>query len=143
MNAAVSFWPSTPLLFAVLFFASWTDLRRREVPAWLSLGAIASGLLAAAVLGQGALLAAALGLVVGALPMAPFVALGGFGGADLLLVTAVGVWEGWSFTLWTVFWMALVGAGFALIARHRGQKSLPYVLAIAVGALLAYLSSLV
>lgn len=143
MSAAVSFWPATPFLFAVLFFACWTDLRKREVPAWLSLGTIAGGLIAAAVLGKGTLSAALLGLVVGALPLAPFIALGGFGGADLLLLAAVGVWEGWSFALRTLFWMALVGAGSALVARRRGLKSFPYVPAIAAGALLACLTPLV
>lgn len=141
MNAAVPFWPATPLVVGVLCLATWTDLRQREVPAWLSLGAIAGGLIAAILLGNGALAAALLGLVVGALPLAPFVALGAFGGADLLLLAAIGTWEGWSFVLRALWWTALAGGTLALLARWRGQRTLPYVPAIAVGAALAYLTS--
>lgn len=137
MNAAVPFWPATPLVVGVLCIATWTDLRQREVPAWLSLGAIAGGLIAAAALGREALGAALLGLVVGVLPLAPFVALGAFGGADALLLAAVGTWEGWSFVLRALWWMALAGAVIALIARQRGLRTFPYVPAIVLGTVVA------
>ena len=133
MTAAVQFWPATPLVVGVLCIATWTDLRKQEVPAWLSLGSIAGGVIAAILLGNGALAAALLGLVVGALPLAPFVALGALGGADLLLLAAIGTWEGWSFVLRAMWWMALVGAVIALIARQRGLRTFPYVPAIALG----------
>jgi Flp pilus assembly protein protease CpaA len=137
VTQAVPFWPATPLLFAILALATWTDLRRREVPAWLSLGSIVGGLTVGLILGRGAPAAAFLGLVVGVVPLSPFVALGAFGGADLLLLAAIGTWEGWAFVLRVIWWMAMAGAVLAVIAWRRGSRTFPYVPAIAFGTLAA------
>lgn len=133
MNAAVPFGPATPLLLGVLCVATWTDLRRRQVPLWLSLGVIMLGLLVAHLLGQAAFTAALVGMVVGLLPLSPLVILGGFGGADALLLAAIGTWEGWEFVLRAMWWMAVLGALLAVIARCRGRRDFPYVPAIALG----------
>jgi Flp pilus assembly protein protease CpaA len=93
----------------VLLVATVTDIRRRQVPLWLSLGFIASGLVVAALRGPDGLVTSLVGLAVGTLPVLPFVLLGGFGGADLLLLGAIGAWEGWHFVLLAECWTALVG----------------------------------
>ena len=41
----------------------------------------------------------------------PFVWRGWLGGADALLLAAVGAWQGWRVALWTAWWTALAGGG--------------------------------
>jgi Flp pilus assembly protein protease CpaA len=123
----------------VLLVATITDLRRRQVPLWLSLGFIASGVALGILRGPDVLAMSLLGLVVGTLPVLPFAVLGGFGGADLLLLGAVGACEGWHFVLLAECWTALAGAALALAALWRRQTSVPYVPAILVGTACAFL----
>ena len=123
----------------VLLAATITDLRRRQVPLWLSLGFIASGVALGTLRGPTGLLASLLGLVAGTLPVVPFVVLGGFGGADLLLLGAIGAWEGWHFVVIAECWTALAGSVLAFVAWRRHQSSLPYVPAILVGTAFAFL----
>ncbi len=123
----------------VLLVATVSDIRRRQVPLWLSIGFIASGLGVGAFRGPDGLVTSLTGLAVGTMPVAPFVVLGGFGAADLLLLGAIGAWEGWHFVLLAEVWTALVGAALALVARYRHQISIPYVPAILIGTALAYL----
>jgi prepilin peptidase CpaA len=137
---AVPVWFATPVIGVLLIVATVTDLRRREVPGWLTVGAIGTGLLVAAAAGPDVLLMSALGLVVGGLLLLPFVIRGGFGAADALLLAALGAWQGWQFVLWTAWWAALAGAGLAVVAWRRGQRTFPYVPAIASGAAMALLS---
>jgi prepilin peptidase CpaA len=128
---------AAPVLAAVLLAATVTDLRARRVPAWLTLGAIGGGTVAAALTGADALRSSVAGLVVGGALLLPFVLRGGFGAADALLLAVIGAWLGWEFALRTAWWAALVGAALALAARCGGQRTFPYVPAIALGALLA------
>jgi Flp pilus assembly protein protease CpaA len=123
----------------VLIVASITDVRRRQVPLWLSLGFIAIGVVLGAFRGLDGFWSSLIGLTVGTLPVVPFVLLGGFGGADLLLLGAVGAWEGWHFVLLAESWTALVGAALAIAARYRHQAATPYVPAILVGTALAFI----
>lgn len=130
---------AAPVLTVVLIAATVTDLHRRRVPALLTLGGTAAGLLAAALDGREALAASLLGLLVGGVLLLPFVWRGGFGGADALLLATIGAWQGWQFVLWTAWWMALAGGVLALVAAWRGRRVFPYVPAIAAGAALAAL----
>jgi Flp pilus assembly protein protease CpaA len=123
----------------VLLVATITDLRWRQVPLWLSLGFIASGVAVGTFRGPDSLGASLMGLAVGTMAVVPFVVLGGFGGADLLLLGAIGAWEGWHFVLLAECWTALAGAALALVARYRHQGSIPYVPAILVGTAFACL----
>ena len=122
----------------VLLVATITDLRRRQVPLWLSLGFIASGVALGTLRGPDGLFACLLGLAAGTLPVVPFVVVGGFGGADLLLLGAIGAWEGWHFVLLAEVCTALIGAAMALVARYRHEISIPYVPAILVGTAFAF-----
>jgi prepilin signal peptidase PulO-like enzyme (type II secretory pathway) len=122
-----------------LFAAAIVDLRHRQLPAWLTLGGIATGILAATVGGPGRIELSLLGLVVGGIILLPFALLGGIGWADVILLEAVGAWNGWSFALRTSWWTALFGGALAVVARRRGEQIVPYVPAIAAGALAALL----
>jgi len=62
----------------LLAIASITDLRRRQVPTWITLGGSGAGLLVAAASGWEALQVSLLGLVAGGLLLPPFVLAGGF-----------------------------------------------------------------
>jgi Flp pilus assembly protein protease CpaA len=130
-------WLATPAVLFLVGTATVTDLRRREVPTWLTVGGGLAGLLAATVCGWQALAPSLLGLAVGGLLLLPFVRAGGFGAGDALLLAAIGAWLGWQLVLWTAWWAALTGAGLAVAAWLRGHRSLPYVPAIAVGVALA------
>lgn len=130
---------ATPVVLVLLAIATTTDLRRRQVPAWVTFGGIVGGLLVAALSGWDALWLSLLGLAVGGLLLAPLVWRGGFGPADALLLAAIGAWQGWQFALWTAWWAALAGAALAVIAWRRGQRTFAYVPALALGAVLALL----
>lgn len=128
------------VLLGAMAVATVTDLRERRVPLWLTASGIGGGLLVAAAAGgpEGhAIRHSAIGLLVGVLLLAPFVLLGGVGAGDALLLGLVGAWHGWTFTLWTAWWASLAGGALALVALARRQRSLPYVPAIAAGALIA------
>jgi len=125
----------------VLVIATTTDVRRREVPLWLTLGAIGSGIALSAIRGPDQLGLSLVGFLVGIIPAIPFVLVGGLGAADALLLAGVGVWEGWRFVLAALWWTALAGAALALIARRREQHSFAYVPATAFGTVVAYLLS--
>lgn len=132
---------ATHVIMLLLAIASITDLRSRQVPAWVTLGGSGAGLLVAAASGWEALQLSLVGLAVGGLLLLPFVLAGGLGEGDSLLLATVGAWQGWQFVLWTAWWAALIGAGLALIARSRGQRVFRYGPAMAVGSALALLIS--
>ncbi len=123
--------------------ATVTDLRARRVPLWLTSGGIAAGLALAALTTAGVLgfpgaltlQQSAIGLVAGVLVLLPFVAFGGIGAGDALLLGVVGTWLGWAFVLWTAWWASLAGGALALIALARHQKTFPYVPALALGVI--------
>lgn len=126
-----------PALIILLGAATVADLRERLIPAWLTFGGIIVGLLVSAANGPSTLAASLIGMTVGALLLLPFVALGGFGLADALLLAAIGAWKGWQFVLLAAWWAAICGAVLAAIAWRRGQRTFPYVPAILLGAVLA------
>lgn len=127
----------TLVVGAMLFVATVTDLRRREVPCWLTFGGITAGVVVASTNGADALHVSVLGMIVGGLVILPFVLIGAFGAADALLLAVIGTWKGPLFVLWTAWWTSLVGVALAIIAWRRGQVTFPYVPAIAIGATLA------
>lgn len=132
-------WVATPVVLLLLLVATASDLRRRQVPGWLTFGGIGAGVLAAAVSGWEALHLSLLGALVGGLLLMPFVLLRAFGPADALVLAGVGAWYGGQVVLWTAWWAALVGAVLAVIAYRRGERTFAYVPAIALGAALARL----
>lgn len=132
-------------LLSVLGLATVCDIRTRRVPAWLSAGGIAAGLLVAALSGSGALRLSLLGTMAGGLVFLPFVLRGWLGGADALLLATVGAWQGWHIALWAAWWTALAGglvaAGVWLWRRRQvnatRDQPFPYVPAILAGTAMA------
>ena len=115
------------VLIAVVAIAVVLDVRTRRIPNWLTVSAFALALLLRLPMGLGAVLdglgAAAIALAI----CIPVFALGGFGGGDVKLLTAVGAFLGierlWGALLVTL----LVGGLFALIAvirRRRGGETI-------------------
>lgn len=121
-----------PLLF--LLVAAAHDLRRREVPDWISL-ALLVWAAAAATLGIGELnwLALGMGLAIGLALTVPLFFLGGIGGADVKLAAALGAAIGPWPLVQSLFWIALAGGALALVAKCRGQRTFAYVPAMFLG----------
>jgi len=112
------------------------DLRRREVPDWISASLVVCAVTAIAagltdVTWAGLAIGAALGLAL----TLPLYALGGFGGGDVKLVVALGAALGPLALLSALFWVAVAGGVLALLAAIRGRRDLAYVPAIALGLL--------
>ena len=133
-------WGATPFVLVLLLAATASDVRRRQVPAWLTFGGIGVGALAAACSGWDTLRVSLIGGLVGGLVLMPFVVIRAFGLADALLLAAVGAWYGAEFALRTAWWAALVGAVLAVIAYLRGDRTFPYVPAITLGLGVALLT---
>lgn len=128
---------AAPAIVGVLAVATLTDLRRRRVSVWLTVGGAGLGVLISATSGWTAIQSSLIGLVVGGAVLWPFVLRGGFGGGDALLLAFIGAWRGWQFVLWTAWWAALIGLVLAVVAWRRGQSTFAYAPAIAGGVLLA------
>ncbi len=135
-------WIAPLAIMVMLTIATITDLRRRKVPRWLTVGMILAGIIVAGVSGIEALEQSILGLVVGGALLLPFVLLGGFGAGDALLLAAIGTWQGWTFVLYAAVWMALLGGVLAIVALRSGHRNFAYLPAIALGTLVAQLVSL-
>jgi prepilin peptidase CpaA len=125
-------WLWVPLGFVLV--AVVHDLRRREVPDWISVlllvWAVAATTLRLHPVGW---LSALGGLALGFALSTVFFALGGLGAGDVKLLTALGAALGHVAVLFTLFWIALAGGLLALVALARGQRDLAYVPAIALG----------
>ena len=123
----------------LLAVASVYDLRTREIPDWISLALLVSAV-AAAMFGWAGIRwwmdasGGGLGLAVG-YSLFRFAKLGG---GDAKLIAAIGALLGPVGLLFALFWMAITGGLFALIALARGQRDYAYGPAIAAGYL-AYL----
>ena len=125
---------------ALLVVATVCDLRKREVPDWISLAmllwAIVATFLGIHNVGwMGALLGAFIGF---SLTIVVF-HLGGLGGADVKLIAATGAVIGPFALMFVLFWMALAGGVLAIVAALRGRRDFAYVPAITIG-FLAYLA---
>jgi prepilin peptidase CpaA len=110
------------------------DLKRGEIPDWISLGLVVAALAAAALGLHGAgwtglLLGAGVAFVLG---IALF-AMEGLGGGDVKLVTAIGAALGPTELVHVLFWIALAGGATAILAAVRGMKAFAYAPAIAAG----------
>jgi prepilin signal peptidase PulO-like enzyme (type II secretory pathway) len=152
-------WLAGPALVVLLSLASVADLRQLRVPLPLIATGLVGGPLAAALTGgRPALFLSLLGLTVGGVLLLPFVLLSGkppglppvrageaVGSADAVLLATVGAWLGPKSALEAAACASLVGAAWALVAWWRDGRRraipIPYVPAIAIGTLLAVLST--
>ena len=118
----------------LLTIATWSDLRTREIPDWISVALILTGV-AAAGFGWASirwwmvLTGCLLGLVIG-LALSHFAK---FGGGDAKLIAGIGAILGPVGLLFSLFWMAILGGVLALVAMIRGQRDYAYGPAILSG----------
>src|SRR5438270_8787170 len=113
---------SVAIPLSLLAIATWHDLRTREIPNWISL-ALAVWAIGTAALGwhPADWSGVALGLAIGFMLTAPLFWLGGLGGGDVKLTTALGACLGPLGLVQTLFWVAVAGGVLALIAKLRKQ----------------------
>jgi prepilin peptidase CpaA len=124
------------MTFALLVVGTIWDLRSREIPDGIPLAllALAGGSTAAGWTSHG-WMAMLLGLVVAmAIGMLLFWR-GGFGGGDVKVLAALGAIVGLGSLFSLLFYVAIVGGLFALVAVARGKSDLAYAPAITLGFL--------
>lgn len=111
------------LLLAVLAVAAITDIKTGKIYNWLTYPAVLLGLgMAAWAEGWEGAGAAALGLLVGFLPMFIAFVIGGYGGGDAKLMAAVGALGLPDLALRTLVYGLLVGAAMAcMVMVWRGE----------------------
>jgi prepilin peptidase CpaA len=112
------------------------DVRSRQIPDTLSvcllvLAFIATGFHLHRVGWLDLVLGLSLGFMVGLI----LFRLGGFGGGDVKLLASLGAVLGFKAELGVMFYIAVLGGVFALIAGLRREREFPYAPAIALGLL--------
>lgn len=128
-------WIARAATAVILLVAVVTDVRERRAPLWLTGGGTAAALLLAAFLGREALTASATGAATGAGLLLPMLLFGWVGAGDALLLAAIGAWDGWRFALWTLCLGSVAGGLLGVLAWRLHKKTIPYVPALAAGAL--------
>lgn len=118
----------------MLLIATWSDLRYREIPDWISVGLVLTGFVAAGFGWAGVRWWMVLsGLLLGLLIGLSLFRFARFGGGDAKLIAGVGAVLGPVGLLIALFWMAIAGGVLALLALCRGQRDYAYGPAILAG----------
>ena len=118
----------------LLLIATWSDLRTREIPDWISVALVLIGITAAGFGWAGVRWWMVLsGLLLGFLIGLALFHFAGFGGGDAKLIAGIGAILGPVGLLISLFWMAVAGGVLALIAMIRGQRDYAYGPAILAG----------
>jgi len=108
---SIAWWPT--LILAVI--ATFTDLRGRRIPNWLTVPFLLAGLICSVVFhGLSGLGQSVMGMALGAFLMGILCLLGGMGMGDLKLCAAVGAWIGPGQLVIALVFMGLIGGVMAL-----------------------------
>jgi prepilin peptidase CpaA len=112
------------------------DMRRRQLPDWLSAAAVAGGLACAAWDGPRGLGLASAGTILGFLILLPFHQYGAMGGGDVKLMAAYGALLGPSGILLAAAFATVIGglSAAAKLLLNPRTVAIPYVTAIVLGA---------
>ncbi len=114
------------ILIGVVLASAILDLRTRRIPNWLTVSALGVALLVRLPMGGDALLTGLAAAAVAFLITLPFFALGGLGGGDVKLLTAVGAFLGMD-RLWGALFVTAVAGGvfalFTIIRRRRFKET--------------------
>jgi len=113
------------LLVLVLLGASWTDLRSRRIPNWLTVSGVVAGLAIRAWMGPSAVLSGLLGVALALLLALPFLVAGALGGGDAKLLMAVGAFMGPGDLASASLVIAVTGGVVALVEAARRGVLLP------------------
>jgi len=149
----LAWWP----VVIALAVATFTDLRSRRIPNWLTLPLLVAGLAAGgAVDGLPGLARSAAGAGLAVVLLVAFCFLRGMGWGDLKLCAAVGAWVGPGQLAFALVATGIAGGLMAMAALLRpgvaGRKAtrltlddpaavkLPYAPAIAIGTLFSFLA---
>jgi prepilin peptidase CpaA len=109
------------VFLAVLMLASWSDVRSRRIPNWITVAGMLAGLGFHAMLGVRALGVGALGLAAAFVVALPLFVSGALGGGDAKLLMVVGAFFGPVDVLLASLVIAVVGGALALgEAARRG-----------------------
>lgn len=113
---------------ACLLWAVWSDIRTRRIPNVVSLAVALLWVLFAVAGGQGAdwWAGLAVGAAIFAVGLGAF-ACGWFGGGDVKLMAAIGLWAGSAYVLDFILITGLVGGVLALITLAARKIAIPYV----------------
>jgi prepilin peptidase CpaA len=128
------------VFLAVLLLASWTDVRSRRIPNWITVAGVLAGLGFHAVQGLGSLGAGALGAAAAFLLALPLFLGGALGGGDAKLLMVVGAFFGPVDFLFASLVIAIVGGALALSEAAR-QGALGPVLASCGHLILRWVTS--
>lgn len=112
-------------LVLMLLVASWTDIRSRRIPNWLTVGGMVAGLAVRAWMGPGLVVSGVLGIALAGLLALPFFAAGALGGGDAKLLMAVGAFMGPADLVLASLVIAVVGGLVAIIEAGRRGVLLP------------------
>jgi prepilin peptidase CpaA len=144
-----AWWPT----LIVLSVATFTDLRNRRIPNWLSLPFLLAGIVVSGFIGGWHGLAQSFeGLALGLLIYGFLFWIGGMGAGDVKLAAAIGAWIGPSQLFIALIVTAMAGGimvlGWALFGgflkdMFKGtgdhlKRKMPYAPAIAVGTLFSF-----
>ena len=111
------------ILVAVVGLAAILDLRTRRIPNWLTVSALGLALLLRVPMGGDILLSGLMAAGLTFLLCLPVFALGGLGGGDAKLLTAVGAFLGMD-RLWGALAVTAVAGGiFALVSIMRRRRT--------------------
>ncbi len=103
------------LLPPILAISTYTEVRSRRIPNWLTLGGIVSALTVSFLIGSFPTFKVSfLGMLVGAGVFLPFCLAGVLGGGDFKLMGAVGAIVGFPVILWTLYYTVLAGGIIAV-----------------------------
>jgi prepilin peptidase CpaA len=110
------------VLLAVVALAGVLDIRSRRIPNWLTVSAFAVALAMRVPMGGSAVWDGLLAALIAFAIAAPVFALGGLGGGDVKLLTAVGAFLGVDRLWGALLVTAIVGGVFALAAVIRRRR---------------------
>lgn len=118
-----AFWGCLPFLTAALI----TDIRWMRIPNWISVSALATGLLVQGIMsGWRGLLFAACGAGVGFTLLLILYVMGAVGAGDVKLFAGIGAWTGVLFTLqvmmYSILFGAVIGWMIVLCRREAGRR---------------------
>lgn len=116
-------WMPWAVVIALSLIAAGIDVQTRRIPNWLTLPAVAAGLVVSGILGGWAGIGSALaGCIVVALPFVLLWSFGGGGAGDAKLMGAIGAWlglgQGVIALVAVLLSGAVLGIGFAAL-KHR------------------------